>query len=272
MTKLLLPLLFFFSCEEKPKLKDKLPYKLETPTERYVLPAVLEEVSGIVWTGDNKIACIEDNFGDIYIFNLTSKTVTESIQFAGPGDFEDITLVDKSWYVLRSDGVLFRKDGETKKFETFLSGDNNTEGLCYDSLNNRLLFALKGKSVNGGKDTKEIFQFDLKEMQLEKEPLFSIHLSAFEPFFGPKAERLRFKPSGIGIHPFTRDIYIISSTAGLILRTNFKGEVKDVAWLDKSIYAQPEGICFDPEGNMYISNEGKNGEPDILKFRYQKHD
>ena len=36
--------------------------------------------------------------------------------------------------------------------------------------------------------------------------------------------------------------------------------------LDKKLHAQPEGITFDEEGNLYISNEGKNGIAMLYKY------
>ncbi len=38
--------------------------------------------------------------------------------------------------------------------------------------------------------------------------------------------------------------------------------------LDKKTFRQPEGICFDPEGNLFISNEGQGGKANILIFKY----
>ena len=41
---------------------------------------------------------------------------------------------------------------------------------------------------------------------------------------------------------------------------------KRVKELDEKLFRQPEGICFSPEGDMYISNEGQGGKGYILKF------
>ena len=39
---------------------------------------------------------------------------------------------------------------------------------------------------------------------------------------------------------------------------------KAVQFIDKELMPQPEGICFSPEGKLYISSEGKKGEPGNL--------
>jgi uncharacterized protein YjiK len=36
--------------------------------------------------------------------------------------------------------------------------------------------------------------------------------------------------------------------------------------LRSKVHAQPEGICFSPDGTLYISNEGDGGDATILQF------
>ena len=40
--------------------------------------------------------------------------------------------------------------------------------------------------------------------------------------------------------------------------------------LEEKYFIQPEGICIDAYGNMYISNEGRNGKGNILLFKPSK--
>ena len=91
------------------------------------------------------------------------------------------------------------------------------------------------------------------------------------------AKRLRiiesetsFQPSGIAIHPLTGEIFIISSVGKLLIILDRYGKVLDVKELDPVIFRQPEGICFSPEGEMYISNEGQGGEGYVLKFKFHE--
>ena len=48
---------------------------------------------------------------------------------------------------------------------------------------------------------------------------------------------------------------------------NLKGVIINIVELDKRIFNQPEGICFSENGDMFISNEGKNGKANILRFK-----
>ena len=47
------------------------------------------------------------------------------------------------------------------------------------------------------------------------------------------------------------------------------GVLKSYQTIDKEMMPQPEGICFSPDGKLYISSEGKKGEPGNL-FEFDK--
>ena len=62
----------------KDTLQDQ-PVAYEIINE-WQLPKELDEVSGIDWVGDNKLACIQDEDGIIFIFNLETSKVEKSIE------------------------------------------------------------------------------------------------------------------------------------------------------------------------------------------------
>jgi sugar lactone lactonase YvrE len=49
-----------------------------------------------------------------------------------------------------------------------------------------------------------------------------------------------------------------------------QGKIVHLEKLKKSLHTQPEGICFDADGTMFIANEGKDGRAKIFKFRYKQ--
>ena len=274
--------------------ENPFPYDLERQDARYKLPDYLEEISGLSFIGKRKIACVQDEKAIIYVLNLEQEKIVNKYDFGKDADYEDIAVMDKTAFVLRNDGDIYRiknfskKDRKIKKFETPLKEKNNTEGLAYDPLSSSLLIACKGSpSIDKNKPYegyKAIYRFDLKEEELMEEPLYLIDLekldsykdqNALSKFSLRVAKSLRliesetsFQPSGLAIHPIYGDIYIISSVGKLLIILDRHGKVQDVKELSPVKFRQPEGICFSPSGDMYISNEGQGGQGYILKFEF----
>lgn len=243
-------------------------YDLENPDAKYKLPDYLEEISGLSYYGKGKIACVQDEKAFIYVWDLEEEKIISKYKFGDDADYEDIAVVDKAAYILRSNGHIYRvknfkkKDRKVKKFNTPLKEKNDTEGLSYDPLTNSLLIACKGSpSIDEAyqyESSRAIYKFDLEEEELETRPLFLID------------DETSFEPSGIAIHPLHGDIYIISSVGKLLIILNRKGKVLDVKELDEDRFKQPEGICFSPTGSMFISNEGRGKKGYILEFGFQE--
>lgn len=272
-----------------------LPYRLDQPDAKYVLPHSLQEISGLSWVGENRLASIQDEKANIYLIELRDPPGISKHDFGKDGDYEDIALVGKTAYVLRNDGKVYRVKHfdsdklKTKEYSTRLSARNNAEGMEYDPQTNSLLIACKG-SPSIGKDnpyegSRAVYRFDLESKKLITEPFFLIDLEkldgyrdrgTFMKFSTGLAKRLRlidnetpFMPSGISIHPISGDIYLISSVGKLLVVTDRLGRILDIQDLDAEMFRQPEGICFSPAGDLYISSEGRGGKGYILKFKYQ---
>src|SRR4051812_36721866 len=86
---------------------DRALYDLNKPTSALELPDTLREISGIVALSDKRFACIQDENGIVFILNTESKAVEKYIRFGDNGDYEGIAKVEDSYFILRSDGVLF---------------------------------------------------------------------------------------------------------------------------------------------------------------------
>lgn len=280
MKYLLFALLFAIlsSCQPGKKKQDEtstrtsvsapLPYDLATPTERYKLPGDLREVSGLSYYKPGRLACVQDELGVVFIYDLRSKDVVDEHVFGKNGDYEGVEYVGKKLYLLRSDGELYEMeptDGvkiiggnpETRHIKIDLPGKNDMEGLSYDPQLDALLLATKdGKGTD-----KIIYYYSLKNKTLfQGIVLKQADLQAFD---GSMSE---FKPSGIAVHPNTRDYYILSSAAHRLAVLAPNGKVKSVVSLDQKALRQPEGICFAPDGTLYIASEGDGKKGIILAF------
>ena len=97
--------------------------------------------------------------------------------------------------------------------------------------------------------------------------MFQIDEEELADFLGVK--RMIFKPSALAIQPETKDIYVLSSVAKSLIVLDQEGVLKSAYSLPRSIFRQPEGIAFDTEFNLYISNEGRDKKATMLKFKHR---
>ncbi|MBN2480411.1 MAG: SdiA-regulated domain-containing protein [Bacteroidales bacterium] len=273
-------------------LNNSFSYDLNHPDVKYSLPESLEEISGLAYYRNNEILCVQDEKAKIYVYNLDEEDVVSDHDFGKDNDYEGISLVDQTVYVLRSDGRIFEvenfntKNRTTKEYNTSLSKKNDTEGLTYDRVSNSLFIACKGspsvEKDNPYKGFKAVYQFDLGEMNIDQKPYILVDLNSFESYrdagmftrfslwvaraLGLIESETSFHPSGIAIHPVRDEIYLISSQGKILVILDRQGKVLDLHELDPGIFRQPEGICFSPSGDLFIANEGKGGKGYILKF------
>jgi len=289
----------FISKCNLPIDKDKrFPYVIYKPDNKYVLQHKLTEVSGLSFISDREVALIEDESGSVFIYDLGKNVVERKITFDKKGDYEDVEMVGDTAYVLRSDGKIFelenisgsRSQLKENKYNTSLSRQNNTEGLCYDNKSKLLLIACKdkpgiGKTGKKYENKKAIYSFNTETKTFSDTPYVlidinevqktarGVHTNAIRKlirFYTDNRESHDFEPSGLSIQPLTGDLYIISSVGKLLVIVSPEGKLLNVIKLPPSIFKQPEGIAFDSIGNMYISNEGRNGKGNILRFNYVK--
>lgn len=254
--------------KDKQREEKKAEYSI---LQKWELPGVLEEVSGIDWIGDNKIAAVQDEDGIIFIYDLAASKITKKIPFHGSGDYEGIRISNDDAYILRSDGTIFKVQNylsekpKVSEHSTNLSAvkDNDVEGLCLDAENNRFLLAEKERK--GNERSKEIYATHLNLQNSEEKPALKIDLEDAALKRTKEKVKDRFFPSEIERHPKTGNYYVLDGKNPKLLIMNPEGEIEKLYLLDPSEFEQPEGLTFDPEGNMYISNEAGEGPANILK-------
>ena len=72
-----------------------------TISNTWELPEELNEISGIAWLQGNTFACVQDEEGYIFIYDLDQEKITTKIKFAGPGDYEGIAINGEDAYEIR---------------------------------------------------------------------------------------------------------------------------------------------------------------------------
>ncbi|CAN5226767.1 hypothetical protein BH23BAC2_BH23BAC2_09750 [soil metagenome] len=235
------------------------------------LPEILDEVSGIAYLGDKKIAAIQDENGIIFIYNLETSTIEKEIPFGKDDDYEGIAIAGSTAYVLSSNGNISRVEHfltgnpVTTIHKNPLKGRFNFEGLSYDRENNRLLVALKEKS---GRDFTPVYAFELNTNTFQEEPLFKLHFDdAVLSGINEKKAQNKLRPSEINIHPQTGKIYVLEGVNPKLLILDKNGKMERVYILNRGQFPQAEGLTFSPSGAVYVSNEGRGGKANILEVK-----
>lgn len=254
--------------------EDDIPQASSTAiviAKKWDLPKALSEISGLAYMDDDRFACVQDEQGTVFIYNITTGRIEKEISFAGLGDYEGLTLVNQTAWVVRADGHLYEIDNIAaakpviKEYSTHLTIDQNIEGLCYDKKNDRLLLAVKDAEP-GNKDYKGIYAFNLATRTMATEPVFKIDLlnATFNSGKSKKGKVDAIMPSSIGIHPINGDMYITDGRKAKLLIMDASGNIKKLYQLNSNEFAQAEGITFKPDGKIFISNEGPKQPANIL--------
>ena len=264
--------LLFHSCQGQPKFifDECKSYDLMKPTKVWEMPSDLDEISGIAVIENQKIICNNDEEGDLFIYDLKNSMITQTNRFAKKGDYEDIAVKDSIAFVLRSDGTIFEIENymdapQSIKHKTLLTKTDDPEGLFYDALKNRLLIACKGNSEKNSKGLRFIYEFLLEDNYFNPKPIFTISRKNIR---SKSHFKNKFSPSGIAIHPITKNIFILSSIGKLLIECTPNGELQKIYNLNYFYFQQPECISFDKVGDLFISNEAGGGKANILKFNY----
>jgi len=302
LSKLVLYLaIMFFSCKDFGKvslhakkidipespsenLKEAaIPYVLTKPDRDWTMPDDLKEISGIVKMPGDTLLAIEDLHAALYFINVSkpvaviAKTLTFDQVAKDKFDIEDVTM-DSSHtiYALWSHGVIFKitnwKDKmQVETDETNLDKKNNTEGLAYNPLTRNLLVACKNESglKDEKKSTRAVYAYDVAARKLKDEPFLVIEKKELDKFMSRK---VHFYPSAIGVHPLTHDIFIISTKGTKSIACfSQSGDLKGFELLDPELLPQPEGLCFDFKGDIFISTEGRHGEAaHVYEYAWKK--
>ena len=242
------------------------PYKMDMPSQ-------LNEISGIIYYAkDTSIFAISDATGWLYKIFLKKNLALQKWKFEKNADYEDVQLIDSSFYILSSSGDIVRvkfQSADSLQVHTFQFPEkgNEFESMYYDTKTHSLTIICK--DCEG--DKKKIvssWAFDLNNETYQLSA-FAIDVAPIAKSFG--VEKMHFKPSAAAINPLTNEIFIVSGVNKTLVITDSSGQVKEVYALNPSLYKQPEGLAFTPSGDLLISNEAnENGYANILILKLKK--
>lgn len=254
-------------------------YDLSNPSQRWDLPGDLEEISGLSFYKKNKLACVQDEDGIFYIYDLKKKEISREESFGEKGDYEGVEVIGDTAFILKSNGHVYyfhiksHEIGEVSKVKTDLSSKNDTEGLGFFDEPDELLIACKeapGTKKVKIEKSRSIYRIKKSDKNFKKNPKYIIDSKSYNKMLEKKGLNKKlhkpFKPSGVAVHPITNYVYVIGTVGKMMIILTPDGEIDNLVPLDPALFRQPEGICFSPDGDLYISSEGRGKKGYILKF------
>lgn len=266
--------LVFLQCNTKNEtviLKNPDGYNMRQAAQ-FKLPLELDEISGIAYAvADSSLFAINDEKG--WLYKIKKNVGIKTWSFFKGADFEDLVLVDSTFYILQSNGNIIRLTFDATNntvvqhyyFDPSGQGENEFEILYYDSTKNKLILVCKD-CESDKKKSLTAYSFD-PAIGKYTGATFTIEVSQIAAAIGE--EKIKFKPSAASINPKNGLLYIISAINKLLVVADVNGKFKNVYRIDPGIFKQPEGIAFTPDGGMLISNEAADiGVADVLYFPY----
>lgn len=273
---------------------DGVQYNIHDIDRTLVLDRELVETSGLAYDEkQSSLLTVNDELGYLYELDTKSGAILTKKKFADVGDYEGLELINDEVVIARSNGKLYFYDpisnDNSTIIRTRLSTSNNVEGITYVPDENVLLLACKGSPRIPGKyeETKGklICALSLDDNLMEEAPYLLLKdkelkrtVKSIYSNLNLSATQLKnlesrveiFSPSGLAIHPLSGELYILSAKGSLLLVVGNDKIIRHIHFLDQDFHVQPEGICFAPNGDMYIGNEGQNSSAKIHVYNYQK--
>jgi hypothetical protein len=265
------------ACVQKRKFDSPKEYDITNP-QKIVMPPSLEEISGITFYKGNSdtVYAQEDESGKLYFLKFGEKR-SHNFHFGKHGDYEDVAICNNTVIMLKSNGVLYtfpfadihqeEESGNVKEWKDLLP-KGEYEGMYADEKEKLIYIICKDCADEKSSKTGKGYILQLNnDGSISQHGVFEIDVHAIKDITGEK--KINFHPSALARNPRTNQWYIITSINKLLVVTDNTWKVTAAYKLNPAIYVQPEGIAFDKDNNLYISNEGGDlHSGNILKIKW----
>jgi len=231
------------------------------------LPKQLTEISGLVHLQQSALLTMGDERAQVYEVDFSTQKVKRRMSLGSPavkGDFEGIAILADQLYLVTSDGDLYHRalsepdtNSTYTRIKTKLGRACEIEGLAADTNRERLLILCKTPRKKRLKNHLTVYSWN-PLAGLEDDETISINLK--------QAELGKLNPSALAFLPGYSDrLRILASKQGAFVDITLGGEVLEHGAL-ATHHNQPEGLAFDAEGRIYISDEGGRDRGTITRY------
>ena len=225
------------------------------------LPERLQEISGLALSPTERLFAANDEQAVVFELDLQHGKLIKAFALGKPvlrGDFEGIAVVGSWFYLISSDGKLYRakegSDGEQVPYDVFDTGLGEhceIEGLA--AAEQQLLIACK--QPTGDVEELSVFSWSIKTMTVDETATIALPLQPITAGLGKR----RVNPSGIAVDPVTGNLILIAARQHALIELSAEGGFINARRLPmKRRHRQPEGIELMRDGRLLIADEGGN--------------
>ncbi|MBO9200671.1 MULTISPECIES: hypothetical protein [Niastella] len=251
------------ACSQKRKFDGPKGYNINTP-QKIVMPTSLQEISGIAFYKGNPDTVYAEQDEDGKVFYLKPGDHHATVfKFGKHGDYEDIAISNGFVIMLRSNGLLFtfpftdlhqEESASVVEWKDLLP-KGEYEAMYADEASRLIYILCKNCPDENDKKIAKGYILQLNtEGQVSQQGNFTVDVKDIDKVLGGK--KIEFRPSALAQNPRTKEWYIVASIGKILVVTDSNWKVTAVYKLNPALYIQPEGIAFDKNSNLYISNEG----------------
>lgn len=265
-------------------------YRFDEPEKTWKLPVELTEVSGIAFTGPTTLALIQDERGSLYRLGLGNGGDIDRVKFGPKADYEGLARASERLVVLRSDGALLELDlqGQARGHFTEPLKDlpnKEFESIAFEPTQKRWIVLPKDTVSEGDlkKDERVIYGLGLEDFALAPDPVLVLSrkeivkdaasrdwpLPTRRNKKGKEKSDFNFHPSDLAVHPITGDYFIVSGSDRTLIAVSPAGELLGTATFPRSLLEQPEGLAFQPNGDLLIASEGAGRPAVLVRFLFK---
>lgn len=263
----LLVLLPLASCGERTEPASTKPSS-DTGRQQWTMPDVLNEISGLALTADERLLAVTDEVAVVYQLDFDEGGIVKRFAFGQPAardDFEGITVAAGRVWLMTSDGVLYSApeagDGayvDYERIETRIGRECELEGLATSADGESLVLLCK----NGrDQDRLRLHEWRIADGEHADEKLPEKDMEA-------AAGSKRIRPTGIARRPGSDRWIVLAGPQHVVFDVDGALGLNGVIMrLDAERHRQAEGVEMTRDGRLLIADEGGKGRARLAVYR-----